>query len=63
VFSGYTAKALAERADPPARGARQRGRYHTDRQPFTLQNTAMCPAAPPLTWLGQLDSRTAPTTQ
>ena len=24
-----------------------RGRYHTDRQPFMLQNTAMCPAAPP----------------
>jgi len=24
-----------------------RGRYHTDRQPFTLQYTARCPAAPP----------------
>jgi hypothetical protein len=24
-----------------------RGRYQTDWQPFTLQNTAMCPAAPP----------------
>jgi hypothetical protein len=25
----------------------QRGRYHTDRHPRTLQKTAMCPAGPP----------------
>jgi hypothetical protein len=31
----------------PAQPGSCRGRYHTDRQPFTLQYTARCPAAPP----------------
>jgi hypothetical protein len=33
---------------PPDQLLAHRGRYHTDRQPgAALQNTAMCPAAPP----------------
>jgi hypothetical protein len=33
---------------PNAHPGSCRGRYHTDRQPAAaLQNTAMCPAAPP----------------
>jgi len=27
--------------------AEHRGRYHTDRQPFTLHHIPKCPAAPP----------------
>jgi len=37
-----------EQAQTAAKASSQRGRYHTDRQPgAALQNTAMCPAAPP----------------
>jgi hypothetical protein len=31
-----------------------RGRHHPDRQPFTLENTAMCPAGPTRPLLGSL---------
>jgi hypothetical protein len=36
-----------DRSDPGKACGSCRGRYQTDWQPFTLQNTAMCPAAPP----------------
>src|SRR5438034_11445549 len=37
-----------EQAQTAANASSQRGRYHTDRQPgAALQNTAICPAAPP----------------
>jgi hypothetical protein len=38
-----------EQAQTAANASSQRGRYHTDRQPgAALQNTAICPARPPV---------------
>jgi hypothetical protein len=47
ILEGAEMAGAGDRYDPGKACGSCRGRYQIDWQPFTLQNTAMCPAAPP----------------
>ena len=47
ILEGAEMAGAGDRSDPGKACGSCRGRYQTDSQPFTLQNTAMGPAAPP----------------